>query len=96
MLHLIFQSPIETAIFARIASGDDVVFLENAVLRVAKTGDLNAVLTQLQVTSHLFVLADALVIRGISVDDVVSGIAVINYAELVALTVKNRLIQSWY
>jgi sulfur relay protein TusB/DsrH len=96
MLHLIFQSPIEAAILARIASSDDVVFLENAVLRVAKQGDLNAVLTELQVTSQLFVLADALVIRGISIDDVVSGITVIDYAELVALTVKNRLIQSWY
>ena len=40
MLHLIFQSPIELALLERIVSGDDVVFLENAVLRILAKGSL--------------------------------------------------------
>ena len=47
MLHLIFQSPIEIAILERIDSGDDVVFLENSVLRILQNGSLSDILDAL-------------------------------------------------
>ncbi len=95
MLHLIFQSPIDNAIMERIDSGDDVVFLENSVLRILKKGSLCGVLMQLLTANRLYVLVDAIESRGVGITELVSGIEVIDYAELVNLTVKNPVIQSW-
>ena len=95
MLHLIFQSPIDMAILERIDSGDDVVFLENSVLRILKNGCLSDTLTQFLKQNSLYVLVDDIAVRGISADELVNGIEVIDYSELVGLTVKNPVIQSW-
>ncbi len=95
MLHLVFQSPIETAILERIEAGDVVVFLENAVLRVLRNGLLNEPLTQLAGTNRLCVLSADVTVRGIAADELVDGIDIIDYADLVELTVDNRVIQSW-
>jgi tRNA 2-thiouridine synthesizing protein B len=95
MLHLIFQSPIEMAVLERIDSGDDVVFLENAVLRILKKGSLCAILTQLLTQNRLYVLVDDIEVRGIVVAELVNGIEVIDYSGMVDLTVKNPVIQSW-
>ena len=95
MLHLIFQSPIEMAILERIDSGDDVVFLENSVLRILQNGLLQDTLTQLLGKSRLYVLFEDIEVRGITADELIKGIEVIDYAGLVALTVKNPVIQSW-
>jgi len=95
MLHLIFQSPIDIAILERIDSEDDVVFLENSVLRILKKGSLCDILTQLLTRNRLCVLADDIEVRGIVTDELVNGIEVIDYSELVSLTVKNPVIQSW-
>lgn len=91
MLHLISTSPSA----ARLGAGDDVVFLENALLRLLKTGNLNNTLLELLKTHQLYVLADDLVVRGISADELVQGINIIDYAQLVVLTVKNPVIHSW-
>jgi tRNA 2-thiouridine synthesizing protein B len=95
MLHLIFQSPIDKAILERIDPGDEVVFLENSVLRILQNGSLGAALTQLLKQNRLCVLADDIKARGIVADELVSGVDVIDYSELVKLTVKNPVIQSW-
>jgi tRNA 2-thiouridine synthesizing protein B len=95
MLHLIFQSPIDIAILERIDSGDDAVFLENSVLRILQKGSLSDTLTQLLKQNRLCVLADDIEVRGIVADELVNGIEVIDYLELVRLTVKNPVIQSW-
>jgi tRNA 2-thiouridine synthesizing protein B len=95
MLHLIFQSPIDMAILERIDSGDDVVFLENSVLRILQKGSLSETLMRLLEQNRLCVLADDIGVRGIAADELVHGIEVIDYSELVRLTVKNPVIQSW-
>jgi tRNA 2-thiouridine synthesizing protein B len=95
MLHLIFQSPIEMAVLERIDSGDDVVFLENAVLRILKKSSLCTILTQLLTRNRLYVLVDDIEVRGIVVAELVNGIEVIDYSGMVDLTVKNPVIQSW-
>jgi len=95
MLHLIFQSPIEIAILERIDSGDDLVFLGNSVLRILQNSSLSDTLMQLLKQNRLCVLADDILVRGIEADELVNGIEVIDYSELVSLTVKNPVIQSW-
>lgn len=95
MLHLIFQSPIETAVLERMDSGDVVVFLENAVLRVYQHSNISDALSKQLSRNRLCVLSDDITVRGITADELVKGIEVINYAELVELTVNNPVIQSW-
>lgn len=95
MLHLVFQSPIEAAVLERIEAGDVAVFLENAALRLLKNGLLSTSLTQLLGTNRLCVLSEDMAVRGIAVDELIEGIDIIDYAELVELTVNNRVIQSW-
>lgn len=95
MLHLIFQSPIESAILARIDAGDVVVFLENAVLRILQNSVISNTLAQQLSCNRLCVLSDDIAVRGIAPDELVNGIEVIDYAELVELTVNSPVIQSW-
>jgi tRNA 2-thiouridine synthesizing protein B len=95
MLHLISKSPIEIAVLERMNVGDEGVFLENAVLRLLQKGTDRHKLTELIDKHRLYVLADALAVRGIAMEELVQGISVIDYAELVALTVKHSVIQSW-
>ena len=95
MLHLISQSPIESAVLERVVDGDELVFLDNAVLRLLQQGELNQTLSALLKNHRLYVLADTLTVRGISVEELVQGISVIDYPQLVALTIKHSVIQSW-
>ena len=95
MLHLVFQSPIETAVLERIDSGDVVVFLENAVLRVLQNSVISDTLTRQADRNRLCVLSDDIAIRGISPNELIEGLEVIDYAGLVELTVNNPVIQSW-
>lgn len=95
MLHLISQSPVETAVLERIDTGDSVVFLENAVLRVLHNGSLSETLMQLSARNRLYVLSDELTVRGIRSEELVRGIEVIDYTGLVELTVRHPLIQTW-
>ena len=95
MLHLISQSHLDYAVVARLGVDDEVVFLENATLRLLQTSADNHKLMQLLTTHQLYVLGDALAVRGIAEEELVRGIRVINYADFVALTVKHPVIQSW-
>ena len=95
MLHVISQSPIETAVLDRIETGDSIIFLENAVLRILQNGDLKEALAQLQPHCRLFVLSDELTIRGIRSEELVNGIEVIDYIGFVDLTVAHELIKTW-
>lgn len=96
MLHLISQSPISTAVLERVGEGDCLVFFENAVYRILRNGCFAEVLVKkMNSTCHLFVLQDDLTLRGINAASLISGIEVIGYQELVELTEKHSLIQTW-
>jgi tRNA 2-thiouridine synthesizing protein B len=95
MLHLIFQSPVEVATLARMGVGDVAVFFENAIFRLLRTGDLNGLLTEQLKTNRFCVLSDDLAVRGIAQDELIYGLDIIDYAELVSLTVDNAVIQTW-
>jgi tRNA 2-thiouridine synthesizing protein B len=95
VLHLIFQSPIEAAILERIDAEDIVVLLENAVLRTLQNSIISDTLMQQMSCNRLFVLSDDIAVRGITPNELVKGVEVIDYAELVELTVNNPVIQSW-
>lgn len=95
MLHLIFQFSTDTPILERIDTGDDVVFLDNAALRILQNGNFANRLTSLLSNNRFYVLADDLAVRGISAEELIKGIEIIDYPRLVILTVEHRLIQTW-
>ncbi|WP_394752282.1 DsrH/TusB family sulfur metabolism protein [Crenothrix sp.] len=95
MLHLIFQSPVEVATLDRMDVGDVAVFFENAIFRLLRAGDLNGLLTEQLKTNRFCVLSDDLAVRGIAQDELINGLDIIDYAELVSLTVDNAVIQTW-
>lgn len=95
MLHLVFELSTDNAVLARLGEGDAVIFLENAVLRLLRAGNLNHTLSKLLAQHRLFVLTDELAVRGIQVDDLVQGIQAIDYAAFVALSVKHSVNHSW-
>ncbi len=94
MLHLLFASLTDDAVLKRIAQGDDVVFLENASFALLKNSRFAATLEQLT-DSQLCVLADDLAARGLMADGLITNIKVIDYDDLVALTVRHPHIHSW-
>ena len=95
MLHLITQSPIDRAIFQRLGAGDDVLFLDKAVLNLLQKGCLSTALRSLLAQHQLYALADDLELRGIGSAELLKGLKVIDYAGFVDLTVKNIHIQTW-
>ncbi len=95
MLHIISQSPIEHTVLGRIDTGDQVLFVENAVLSLLEGGRLASNLVQLQIKARLFILAPDLETRGIDKEKLVAGIELIEYTGFVELTVENKVIHSW-
>ncbi|ASF45170.1 sulfurtransferase complex subunit TusB [Methylovulum psychrotolerans] len=95
MLQLIFQTPPDAAVLARIGAGDDVVFLDGAVLGLLKNSRWVQEISRLTGACQVFALADDLQIRGLAQADLVAGLALVDYAGLVALTIKNTVTQSW-
>jgi len=95
MLHIISQSPIDTAIFQRLGTGDDVLFLDKSVLNLLEKGRLSEVLRFLLTEYQLYALAHDLEVRGICSAELLEGINVIAYKDFVDLTIKNSLIQTW-
>lgn len=96
MLHLVFQSPLETATLERIGNDDAVLFLENAALCLLKNSVYSSQLTKLLTTSRLFALISDMETRGIAVAELVEGIEVIDYSGWVALTTQHQPVQSWF
>ena len=95
MLHIISHTPLVTAILERIATGDSVIFIENAVLTLLQQGQMHNSLVQLTSKAHCYVLAPDLDVRGIGIQTIVPGLEVIEYAGFVQLTVEHPVIQSW-
>ena len=95
MLHLIYQSPLESATLQRIAISDSVLFMENALFRLLKSSRNASELEKMATLHSLFVLNDEIEIRGIDSNKLVTGVKVIDYQEFVTLTLKHRLIQTW-
>lgn len=96
MLHLIFQSPLETATLQRIGNGNAVLFLENAVFCLLQNAVYSSQLTQMLATNRLFVLISDIETRGIAAAELTKGIEAIDYSQWVTLTTQHDSIQSWF
>ena len=96
MLHLIFQSPLQDSLLARINNGDAVVLQGKACWSLLQghfmAESLQALLTR---ACRLYVLRDDLQINGIEESRLLPGVTVIDYSGLVELTVDNAVNKTW-
>jgi tRNA 2-thiouridine synthesizing protein B len=96
MLHLVFQSPLQTATLQRIGCGHPVLLLENAVLCLLKQSQNAAQISDILTQHRMYVLQSDIETRGIAVDALIAGIEVIDYPQWVALTVEYPQVFSWF
>lgn len=96
MLHLISDSSLSLAIVERIACGDDVVLLTGSAWSAYQGHQDNSKLSSLiSQDCEIYILQDILAMFGIQHEQLLPGVHVIEYSDLVALTVKNSVIQTW-
>jgi len=95
MLHLIFQFSDYRAISQRIILGDEVIFFENTLFRLHQGSELTDIIKTREATVNFYVLEDDIKCRGLCPKQLILGIKVIDYPQLVRLTEKNKLIQTW-
>ncbi|MGR9053861.1 MAG: sulfurtransferase complex subunit TusB [Gammaproteobacteria bacterium] len=96
MLHLIFCSPLEKRILARVDSRDAAVFLGDAVYSVLRNGLITTNLQDRNGNFPLFVLSEDISSRGINFDELDDVIEPIDYHGFVSLTTRHTTIQTWY
>ena len=96
MLHQLALANLNDALVERIGAGDDVLLQYGSLWALLKGHADNAKLLALQSKScQLYVLKQALQINGIEVERIIDGVQWIDYAQWVALTVKNPVIHTW-
>lgn len=96
MLHLIAESTLSQALVERIAGEDDVVLQAGSVWAAFAGHSDNAKLSGLLAKGcHVYALSDVLAMNGIGHRQLLAGVAPIDYAQLVELTVKNPVIHTW-
>lgn len=95
MLHLVNKSPYERnaldTCVGYVKSGDTLLLIEDGVYAAMQGGKAAAKLSGLDVA----VLGPDLAARGIGEDKLIDGVAVIDYAGFVDLSVAKDKVQSW-
>jgi sulfur relay protein TusB/DsrH len=95
MLHLVFNLS-DASIFTRLYNQHSIiVFLDNSVLTLLEQSIFKDKLLGLIQLVPCYVLYDDLVLRGILQDKLIKGVACINNAELVKMTIEHTSIYSW-
>ncbi len=96
MLHLIVQGSVDKVFVERLGVGDDIVLQQSAVFVIAQGHDKNAlILRALQKACSVYVLKDELDLFGLLEEQILSDVKVIDYSNLVELTVKHKAIKTW-
>ena len=99
MLHTVNKSPFERTAFAtclRLArDGDAVLLYEDGVYAARKASATTADATAATGRLRLFVLGPDLEARGVSADQVIDGIRIVDYGGFVDLVAENAPVQAW-
>lgn len=96
MLHCLTENNLSQAVADRIASGDCLV-LQSGATWTALDGhtDNGKLLALLQRGCGVHALRDMLEASGIQADQLLPGVTVIDYPELVELTIQHSVIHTW-
>ena len=98
-LHTINKSPFERSAFAsclrHLQPGDAVLAIEDGVVGLRKASSFAASLAEAAKDHALYVLGPDLAARGLSADDLVDGVTVVDYGGFVDLAVEHQRTQAW-
>ncbi len=96
MLHLIAEDSLSQAVVERIAAGDDVVLqagsIWSALIGHQDNCNIDALLLK---PCQVYAMQDLLQANGMTGGQLLNGVVVIDYPELVELTVNNPVIHTW-
>lgn len=95
MLHIISARSEYEVLFARFAEGDALLFIASAVLSLHKNSESAKII--LPYCQHLrcYVLEADLLARGLTLDEILAEISVVDYSGFVSLTVEHKMIKTW-
>ncbi len=97
MLHLIMQTPLESAVLERIASGDGIVLMHANVWMACQQNQWQEKIQNLQQQCcNVYVLSDDIKLFGISEDRLLADVEIIDRQQWVALTTQHAVIKTWH
>ena len=79
----------------RAGEGDAVLLLESGVYGVLKAAQLSSRLTKVMPIIRVYALAPDLASRGITTDEILAGVGLVDYVGFVELSVFYNPIVSW-
>ncbi len=98
-LHTVNKSPFEKTAFEsclkHLGPGDAVLAIEDAVVGLRKASRFAAALAEAGRDHKLYALGPDLAARGLAADDLVDGVAVVDYGGFVDLAADHARTQAW-
>lgn len=95
MLHIVSTNTGHEVLFERIAQGDTLLFTGPAVLNLHKKAALAKIILAQCQRFQLYALDVDLLARGLTVEEILPAIKVIDYPGFVSLTVEHAVIKTW-
>lgn len=99
MLHTVNKSPFERnavqSCLSHAVEGSAVLFIEDAVYAAMKGTTVAAQVSEAVGKCKVYVLGPDLAARGMSEENVIDGVSVVDYGGFVDLTVEHSAVQSW-
>jgi tRNA 2-thiouridine synthesizing protein B len=99
MLHTVNKSPFErnavASCLAHAVDGAAILFIEDAVYAATKGTSVAAKVEEATGKCKVFVLGPDLAARGMSEDNVIPGVTVVDYEGFVDLAVEHSAVQAW-
>jgi len=95
MLHIISTCMGHEVLFARIARGDVLLFVESAVLCLHKNSQAAQTILANNQQFQLYALQADLLARGLTADKIISEVSIVDYQGFVALTLEHKVIKTW-
>lgn len=99
MLHTVNKSPFEknslTTCFRLARQGSAILLYEDGIYGALKGTQFESAVIKALQSCKIYVLAPDLDARGMSANDVISGIQLADYTNFVDLVVENDKVQTW-
>ncbi|RLA23605.1 MAG: sulfurtransferase complex subunit TusB [Gammaproteobacteria bacterium] len=95
MLHIISTTSGHEILFARIAPGDTLLFIASAVTGLHKKSLSAQKLLAYCQYFHCYVLEADLLARGLTADDILADVKLVDYPGFVTLTLEHKVIKTW-
>ena len=98
-LHTVNKSPFErgamASCFAHVAQGDVVLMIEDAVVGARRGTAFAKTVEQKRAICAIYALGPDLAARGVKSDDLIEGVAIVDYDSFVDLAASNARVCAW-